>query len=171
MKHIILINGTIGIGKSTISQMLMGMLEPSAYLDGEWCWIVRPPQENNPALLKNMAGILHTYLQSDSVENVILDWAMHNESVIDDLFAELADETFTLHKFTLVCSEDVLRGRLAHDITAGRRDAGVVATSVARMPLFEKMGTTKIDVGLCNDIDAARQIVAQVLIPQQQPSA
>ena len=163
MKNLIMINGTIGVGKSTISRMLMSLIEPAACLDGEWCWDVKPPQEDQKAMLDNVASLLNTYLRSDLVENIILDWSVYDEAVMDELLTRLSGGSVKLHKFTLVCSEDELRSRLVYDITAGRRDASVVAQSVARMPLFEKLDTTKIDVGKHDDLEVARQIAAAAL--------
>lgn len=162
MKNIILITGTIGVGKSSVAHMLARQIMPVAYLDGEWCWQVYPQHENQEALLDNMASLLRTYLQADSIENIILDWAVYDEAVIDALLSRLSTETFQLHKYTLVCPEETLRARLVYDITAGRRDASVVATSVEQMPLFEKMNTTKIEVSLQNDMEIARQIAEQL---------
>lgn len=162
MKNIILINGTIGVGKSTVSHMLSSLIEPVAYLDGEWCWKIQPSRENREALLTNLSCLLTNYLHSDAVDNIILDWAVCEEAIIDDLFARLSKEEFHLHKFTLVCTEDVLRARLVYDITAGRRDADVVAESVARMPLFEQMNSEKIHVDVHNDLEVARQIAAKL---------
>lgn len=162
MKNIILITGTIGVGKSRISHMLTHLVEPSAYLDGEWCWCVHPDHQNQTALLDNLANLLRTYLHADTVDNIILDWAVYDEAVIDSLLSRLEQENFKLYKYTLISTEDVLRSRLVYDITAGYRDASVVAESVAKMPLFEQMNTTKIEVTIKNDIDIARQIASEI---------
>ena len=36
MKKLTMINGTMGVGKSTVCNKLLNMLSPSAYLDGDW---------------------------------------------------------------------------------------------------------------------------------------
>lgn len=163
MKQLIIINGTIGVGKSTVSHMLRGMIEPVAYIDGDWCWNITPDKPNQEALLTNLTSLLKTYLHSDFVENIILDWSVYDETLIEALLARISDESFQLHKFTLICSEHTLRSRLVYDVTAGRRDASVVAESVAKMPLFENMSTDKIELGISGDMEAARHIAAKVL--------
>lgn len=42
MKRLILIGGTMGIGKTTICQALKKDLNNSVFLDGDWCWICIP---------------------------------------------------------------------------------------------------------------------------------
>ena len=42
MKKLILINGTMGAGKTTTCQELLKILQPSVFLDGDWCWKMHP---------------------------------------------------------------------------------------------------------------------------------
>ncbi len=38
MKKIIIINGPMGVGKTTIGKLLCNKLNKSAFLDGDWCF-------------------------------------------------------------------------------------------------------------------------------------
>ena len=54
MKKLILISGTMGIGKSTITEELSKQTKQSVYLDGDWCWMMNPfivNEENKDCLL------------------------------------------------------------------------------------------------------------------------
>ena len=53
MKKLILINGTMGAGKTTTCQELLKILQPSVFLDGDWCWKMHPFIVNEET--KNMA--------------------------------------------------------------------------------------------------------------------
>ena len=44
MKTIYLIGGTMGVGKTTVSQQLKKELPNSVFLDGDWCWDADPFQ-------------------------------------------------------------------------------------------------------------------------------
>ena len=44
MKTIYLIGGTMGAGKTTVSQQLKKELPNSVFLDGDWCWDADPFQ-------------------------------------------------------------------------------------------------------------------------------
>lgn len=43
MKHVYLIGGPMGIGKSTVCNQLNQDLEHSVFLDGDWCWMEYGP--------------------------------------------------------------------------------------------------------------------------------
>ena len=42
MKKLIIINGTPGVGKTTICKALNQNVENSVWLDGDWCWMINP---------------------------------------------------------------------------------------------------------------------------------
>ena len=61
MKKLIIINGTMGAGKSTVSELLLKETENSIYLDGDWCWNMNPftvNEENIEMVLKNIIFLL-----------------------------------------------------------------------------------------------------------------
>ena len=85
MKKLILINGTMGVGKSTVSKELMKRLQPSVYLDGDWCWNMNPfvvNEENKQMVLRNIGFLLRSYLENSSYEYVIFCWVMHQEQIV-----------------------------------------------------------------------------------------
>ena len=47
MKNLIFINGTMGSGKTAVSQKLKILLNKSVFLDGDWCWDMVPFVVNN----------------------------------------------------------------------------------------------------------------------------
>ena len=71
---------------------------------------------------------------------------MHDESLIDRVHSWVKGNDFTLYKFSLVCSKNALKMRLKSDITNGVRKDDIVERSLATLPNFLKMDTTKIDV-------------------------
>ena len=44
MKNIYIIGGTMGVGKTTVCQLLKKELYNSVLLDGDWCWDSNPFQ-------------------------------------------------------------------------------------------------------------------------------
>ena len=58
MKKLIIINGTMGVGKSTVSKELNQRLKKSIWLDGDWCWMMNPwdfSEENKSMVLDKYA--------------------------------------------------------------------------------------------------------------------
>ena len=61
MKKLIIINGTMGAGKSTVSEQLLKETENSIYLDSDRCWNMNPftvNEENIEMVLKNIIFLL-----------------------------------------------------------------------------------------------------------------
>ena len=42
MKKVIIINGPIGVGKTTVGKLLCDKLYKSAFLEGDWCFDMHP---------------------------------------------------------------------------------------------------------------------------------
>ena len=42
MKNLYIIGGTMGVGKTTVSQIMKMKLCNSVFLDGDWCWDSNP---------------------------------------------------------------------------------------------------------------------------------
>ena len=65
MKKLIMIGGTMGVGKTTISQLLKKELNHSVMLDGDWCWDMHPfivNDETKKMVMDNIVYQLHSLL-------------------------------------------------------------------------------------------------------------
>ena len=74
MKKLFLIGGTMGIGKSTVSQFLKYKLPNSVFLDGDWCWDAHPflvTEETKEMVMQNICLMLNNFLKCSAYENVI----------------------------------------------------------------------------------------------------
>ncbi len=161
MKKLIILNGTMGAGKTTVGRLLMQKLQPSAFLDGDWCWDMNPfvvNEENKAMVLDNITHLLKAYLNNSGYEYVIFCWVIHQEEIFRQILEPLCGMDFELHRITLMCSETALRQRLGLDVQNGIRQPDVIERSVARLPLYEKMDTVKIDVSGISPAQAAEQI-------------
>jgi adenylate kinase family enzyme len=52
MKKIYLIGGAMGVGKTTVAQILKTKLSNSVFLDGDWCWDSDPFQVTEETKIK-----------------------------------------------------------------------------------------------------------------------
>ena len=62
MKHLYLIGGTMGVGKTTACQKLKHKLPDSVFLDGDWCWDMHPFQvtpETKKMVMENICFLLN----------------------------------------------------------------------------------------------------------------
>ena len=80
MKTLYLIGGTMGVGKTAVSQQLKHDLPNAVFLDGDWCWDASPFQvteETKAMVTENICYLLNQFLHCSAYENVIFCWVMH----------------------------------------------------------------------------------------------
>jgi len=162
MKKLYLIGGTMGVGKTTTCRLLRDRLPRCAFLDGDWCWDMHPfvvSTETKAMVMDNIRHMLNNFLHCSAFENVVFCWVMHEQVIIDEILDGLNGE-FESVPVSLVCREDRLIERLEKDVRAGVRQADVIVRSVARIGMYEKLNTIKIDVSDIDPEKAAAQIAA-----------
>lgn len=161
MKRLILVNGTMGAGKTAACTELLNLMDRSVFLDGDWCWMMNPflvTDETKRMVQDNITHLLRNFLACSEYENVIFCWVMQYESIMNDLLSGLDGLEFQLYKFTLKISEQALKQRIQKDVENHVRMPGVLERSLQRIPLYADMETVKIDV---SDI-TARQTAKQI---------
>ena len=161
MKNLIFINGTMGSGKTTVSQKLKILLSKSIFLDGDWCWDMVPfivNIETKEMVLENIAFLLNNFLKCSEYENVIFCWVMHEEGIIKDILKRLESNNYKLYKFSLICSKEELKKRILKDIENGIRDESVLERSYIKMDNYKMMDTIKMNT----DKISAREIATQI---------
>lgn len=164
MKKLIIINGTMGVGKTTTCNKLLNMITPSVFLDGDWCWNINPfivTDETKLMVIDNITHLLKNFLCCSEYEYVIFCWVLHKESIMKDILNNLKDFKFELFVITLMCSEKALRDRLTLDINNNVRKYDVIERSLQKSDFYIEMDTTKIDV---SDIDAHQAAIEIVKI-------
>ena len=165
MKNFILINGTMGAGKTTVSRALQKLLPQAVFLDGDWCWDSDPflvTDETKKMVLENIAFLLSQFLACKAYQNVIFCWVMHERGILSDLLSRLDTKQCRVLCVTLTQSEEVLRARLRLDIERGLRDTGVIERSLARLGGYAQMDTKKLNTDTLSPEEAAGQIAAML---------
>ena len=74
MKKLYLIGGAMGVGKTTVSQILKKKLVNSVFLDGDWCWDSDPFQvteETKAMVIDNICYLLNNFLRCSAYDNII----------------------------------------------------------------------------------------------------
>lgn len=139
----------MGVGKTTVCQILKKKLNRSVYLDGDWCWDMNPFQitdETKQMVMNNICFLLNSFIQCSAYENIVFCWVMHEQFIIDELLSRLDAVGCRVHTISLVCSQQALQARLQKDIDAGIREKDIIDRSTQRIPLYGKLNTIKVDV-------------------------
>jgi broad-specificity NMP kinase len=162
MKNIYLIGGTMGVGKTTTCQIMKKQLNNSVFLDGDWCWDMHPFQvteETRQMVMANICFLLNNFIKCSAYENIVFCWVMHGQSIIDTILSRLDTTDCRVHHISLVCDSQTLQARLSKDIEAGIRTEDSVSRSMERLPLYDKLDTTKVDVSIITPEQAAEYII------------
>ncbi|HIW74955.1 MAG TPA: AAA family ATPase [Firmicutes bacterium] len=164
MKTLLMVGGTMGVGKTTACRALQRRLDGCVFLDGDWCWDIHPftvNEENRAMALDNIVSLLGRFLQNPQLPTVIFCWVLHR----DDIYAQILTRLFPggpppeirVVRVSLLCSEGTLRERLGREIAAGLRTPDVLERSAARLPLYAGLDTEKLMTdGLTPEETAAR---------------
>lgn len=163
MKNLYIISGTMGVGKTAVCQQLKKALPNSVFLDGDWCWNASPLQvtdETKGVVLDNITHVLNNFIRCSAYENIIFCWVMHEQSIIDTILKKLDLSDCRVRSISLIAGEKVVRERIASDIAKGIRTPDAMERSLARLPLYQKLNTIKIDttgksvLEICGEIRA-----------------
>lgn len=149
MKKLILIGGTMGVGKTTIGQQLKKKLNYSVFLDGDWCWDMHPfvvNDETKKMVMDNICFQLNSFLKCSHFDYVILGWVMHQQSIIDTILERLDLTDIQVYSLSIICSKETLRNHIQKDIDLGMRKEDVLERSLERLDLYQNLDTIKIDI-------------------------
>jgi hypothetical protein len=158
MKNLYIVGGTMGVGKTATCTLLRDRLPGSVFLDGDWCWDMRPFQvteETKKMVMDNICTLLNNFLRCSAYENVVFCWVLHRQAILDELLSRLQTDNCRVHLVSLVCEEQALRERLAKDVARGIRTQDVIQRSVERIPLYAALKTQKVDVSAITPAQAA----------------
>lgn len=162
MKNVFLIGGTMGVGKTTICQVIKNKLDKSVFLDGDWCWDMHPFQVTEETKLMvedNICYLLNNFINCSAFKNIVFCWVMHEQSIIDNMVSRLNTLNCKVHLISLICSEQALLARMRKDVNVGIRTEEDIHRSIVRIPLYEKLSTYKVDVSNINPEKAADLII------------
>lgn len=144
MKKLILLGGTMGVGKTAVCRLLSQQLAPSVWLDGDWCWMMNPfvvNDENKAMVMGNIHALLRSFLQNSSLEYILFCWVLHEQSIWDDVLQGLPLEDAQVVEIALTCSPEALRQHFEAD----GRDLARVEASQARLPLYGRLRARQVD--------------------------
>ena len=162
-KMLYLIGGTMGVGKTTVGQILKRQLPDCVFLDGDWCWQADPfkvTEGTKRMVLDNICYLLGSFLRQPEYRNIVFCWVMHEQGIIDEIINRLDLRDCRVVCVSLMAGEDVLWARLEADVAAGLRESDVICRSIARLPLYGRLDTIKVDTDGKTPEEVAREIMA-----------
>ena len=161
MRTLYLIGGPMGVGKTTVCQMLKRRLPRAAFLDGDWCWDMDPfvvTEETKAMVLDNIRHTLSSFLRCSAFENVIFCWVLHRQDIRDTVLEGLDTGGWRVVHVSLVCAPETLRRRLEEDIRRGLRSPDVIGRALDYLPLYDTLEVPRLDTTGLTPAQAARML-------------
>lgn len=163
MKKLYMIGGTMGVGKTTVCQLLKKQLNHCVFLDGDWCWDMHPfevNEETKQMVLANIKFLLNSFIQCSVYENIIFCWVLHEQSIINDLISAIETANCEIKVISLICRKESLRERLQKDIDQRIREPEIMQRSLQRLDGYKTLNSIKLDVSDISASMAAKQIAS-----------
>ncbi len=163
MKTAYIIGGTMGVGKTTVCQVMKNQLADSVFLDGDWCWNSSPFQvtkDTKKMVMENICFLLNQFIHCPAYQNIIFCWVLHEQSIIDNILSAIDLSDCRVKVVSLICDEENLRRRLNKDVAAGIRTADVIERSVSRIANYAALNTVKVDTNSKPPKDIANEIIS-----------
>lgn len=161
-KKLIVINGTMGVGKSTISTALKNELENSVMLDGDWCWMMNPwniTEENKKMVEQNIIFLLNSFLNNPLFQYVIFTWVLHKEEILNSILEKINDDNFKLYFYSLMCNKNELIKRMKNN----NRTEINIENAVERIPLYLAQKSIKIDTTNKDIMTIVKEIKKEIM--------
>jgi len=160
-KKLVLINGTMGVGKSTLTNAVLKQLPNAVWLDGDWCWMMNPwvfSEENKRMVEDNITHLLRNFLKNPGFDTILFTWVMHRPEIFDIVLDPLQDLEFDLQKISIMCAPDELKNRMIQD----NRPSQTIENSLNRLPQYQTLDTIKLDTTthtFDQNVDALRALI------------
>ena len=77
MKKLIIINGPMGVGKTTTGKIVCDQLGRAAFIDGDWCLDIHPfvgNEETRAMAVDNIIHLAKNYYRCSACDAVVLSW-------------------------------------------------------------------------------------------------
>ncbi len=160
---VIIINGPMGVGKTTTGKCIADSTPGTALIDGDWCMDLHPFVGNRETRAMAVDNILHmigNYRKCSECRMVVLVWLMDDPWVYDSLLDGLAALEAEVKSVTLVCSRESLIRRWKEDSLCEWRTDRWLELSLKSLPYFAAMENA-VDVSDLPAERAAEMIMRQ----------
>ena len=178
--RVLVINGPMGVGKTTIAKYIADKLPGTAYIDGDWCMDIHPFVGNRETKAMAVDNILHmigNYQKCSVCKRVVLAWLMDDSWVVQSILEGLSALRAEARSVTLICDRESLIERWKNDHVCEWRTDQWLGVSLKSLPHFQALGnvidTSGLSVERIADLvlgsDEADTHIQQAEMPSNHP--
>ena len=139
---VIILNGPMGVGKTTVGKYIADHHPGTAFIDGDWCLDIHPfvgNQETKVMAVDNILHMIGNYQKCSVCNMVVLVWLMDEPWVIQKITQGLSAMQAEVKNVTLVCSQENLIRRWKDDHNCEWRTDVWLNVSLKSLPGFASM--------------------------------
>lgn len=159
---VIILNGPMGVGKTTVGKYIADHHPGTAFIDGDWCLDIHPfvgNQETKAMAVDNILHMIGNYQKCSVCNMVVLVWLMDEPWVIQKITQGLSAMQAEVKNVTLVCSRENLIRRWKDDHNCEWRTDEWLNVSLKSLPGFASMDNTIDTSGL--PVEQVAELVMQ----------
>ena len=159
---VIILNGPMGVGKTTVGKYIADHHPGTAFIDGDWCLDIHPfvgNQETKVMAVDNILHMIGNYQKCSVCNMVVLVWLMDEPWVIQKITQGLSAMQAEVKNMTLVCSRESLIQRWKDDHNCEWRTDEWLNVSLKSLPGFASMDNTIDTSGL--PVEQVAELVMQ----------
>ena len=148
---VIILNGPMGVGKTTVGKYIADRCPGTAFIDGDWCLDLHPFVGNRETKAMAVDNILHmigNYMKCSVCKMIVLVWLMDDPWVLQAITDGLSALQAEVKSVTLVCDRENLIRRWENDHNCEWRTEEWLKVSLSSLPAFAAMEKTLDTAGL-----------------------
>ena len=138
---VIILNGPMGIGKTTVGTRIADKNPGTAFIDGDWCMDIHPFVGNRETKKMAVDNILHmicNYRDCAECKMIVLAWLMDDAWVYEKLTAGIKELELEIKSVTLICDEEKLRAQWTADKDCPWRTEEWLEISIKSLAYFSQ---------------------------------
>ncbi len=158
---VIIINGPMGVGKTSVGKYIADSNPGTAFIDGDWCLDIHPfvgNRETKTMAVDNILHLIGNYRKCSACKRVVLVWLMDNDWVYRAIVDGITELGLEIKSVTLTCDENTLAQRWEKDTTCEWRTGDWLKASTASLGYFSSLHNT-IDTSSLSIEQVARKIL------------
>ena len=151
---VIILNGPMGVGKTTVGKHIADQNPGTAFIDGDWCMDIHPfvgNQETKAMAVDNILHMIGNYLKCSVCSRIVLVWLMDDPWVIRRITESVSALQAEVKNVTLVCDRETLKNRWENDHACEWRTEEWLTVSLKSLPGFAAMENALDTSGLSVD--------------------
>ena len=138
----VIINGPMGVGKTTVGKFIAEKNAGTAFIDGDWCLDLHPfvgNSETKSMAIDNILHMIDNYRKCSVCRMVVLVWLMDDPWVLQRIIEGISDMALDISSVTLICNQDELIHRWKNDRHCEWRTDEWLEISLKSLPYFSEM--------------------------------